>query len=76
MDRVQGYDEDQIALVIPDFQICGMGPCYSGDSYDKLHHKYDKGERDRYPGDTLGKSPGGLSPGSLMGYSYNRPQGI
>ena len=51
-DGVQGYDKDQIALVILDF--CGTGPNHFGNSHDKLHHKCDKGEGDRCPGNALG----------------------
>ena len=53
-------------------KFCGTGLCYSGDSYDKAHHKCNKGGSDRCPVDTLGKCPGGLSPDSSMGNSYNR----
>ena len=38
VDGVQGYDEDQIALVIPDISnFAARCPCYFGDSYHQLH---------------------------------------
>ena len=34
VDRVWGYDEDQIALVIPDLlQVCSQSPCYPWNAY-------------------------------------------
>ena len=38
VDRVQCYDEDQIALVIPDVsKFTARVPCYPGDPYHQLH---------------------------------------
>ena len=47
-----------------------MGPLILGTPYDKLHHKCEKGEGDRCPGDTLGKCPVGLSFSSSVSYSH------
>ena len=69
VDGVQGYDEDQIILVI---KLCGKSPHYSGDSHDKPHHECDQGEGDRCLGNAMGKCPSGLPPGSLMSYSHSR----
>ena len=68
VDRVQGYDEDQIALVIPDLST--FMAWVPGNPHDKLHHECDKGEGDRWPGNAMGKCPGGLSLGSLTCYSH------
>ena len=46
-------------------KLCGQGPHHPGDFHDKLHCECDQGERDRCPGDALGKCPGGLSFGSF-----------
>ena len=35
----------------------GMGTHHSGNPCDKLHDKHDKGERERWSGNTLGKCP-------------------
>ena len=35
VDRVQGYDEDQIALVIPDILFCGSDSC----NFRNPHHQ-------------------------------------
>ena len=43
-----------------------MSPCHSGDSYDQLCHKCNKGEGDRCLGNALGKCLSGLSPGSVI----------
>ena len=65
VDRVQGYDEDQIALVIPDLSnFAAWVPCDFGNPHDKPCHECDKGEGDRHPGNPLGKCLGGLSFGS------------
>ena len=70
---VQGYDEDQIALVIPGFvQLCGMGPCDPGNLHNKLHCECDKGEIDRCPGNPLGQHLNSLSPGSKVSYCHGR----
>ena len=55
-------------------KLCAKIPCYSGDFYDKLHHKHDKREGDRHLSNAMGKCPSGLSPGGSMGYSYSRRQ--
>ena len=75
MDGVQGYDEDQIALVIPDLSnFVAWVPVILGTPHNKLHHECEKGEGDRCPGDTLGKCLGGLSFGSLTSYNHSRRQ--
>ena len=56
VDGVQGYNEDQIVLVILDLSnFAAWVPVILGTPHNKPHHKCDKGERDRCPGDTLGK---------------------
>ena len=52
-------------------KFCGMGPHHSGNPYDKPCNKHDKGERDRCPGDALGKCPCGLTFSSSMSYSHS-----
>ena len=47
VDGVQGYDEDQIALVVPDELKFGKWICYFGNPHYKLHHKcYEEREID------------------------------
>ena len=71
-DGVHGYDEDQKALVIPDLSnFVARVPIILGTSHNKPHCEHDQGERDRCPGDTLGKCLGGLSSGSLMSYGHS-----
>ena len=56
VNRVQGYDKDQMALVIQDLSnFCSTDPHYSGDSHNKLCQKHDQEEGDRCFGDALGK---------------------
>ena len=73
MDGVQDYDEDQIAMVIPDLsKFVQHGSLhFFWNSHDKLHHECDQGEGDRCPGDALGKCLGGLSFGSLINYGHS-----
>ena len=72
VDGVQGYNEDQIAMVILDLSnFATWVPHYSEDSHDKPCHKHVQGG-DRHFGNALGKPPSGLSSCSLMGSSYNR----
>ena len=72
VDGVQGYDKDQIALMIPDLSnFAARVPSHPGDSHNKPHCECNQGERDRCPGDALGKCPGGLSFGSSMSYSHS-----
>ena len=52
-------------------KLCGKGPCHPGDSHDKPHCEHDQGERDRCPGNALGKCPGCLSFDSSMNYSHS-----
>ena len=52
-------------------KLCCQGPHHPGDSHDKPHGKCDQGERDRFPDNTLGKCPGGLSFSCLMSYSHS-----
>ena len=71
VDGVQGHDEDQIALVIPDLSnFMAWVPMILGTPI-KPHHECDKGEGDRCPGDTLGKCLGGLSFASSRSYSHS-----
>ena len=73
VDGVQGYDEDQIALVIPDLSgPCSIGgPHDLGNPHNKSCHEHNKRKGDRPSGYTLGKYLGGLSSGSLMSYNHN-----
>ena len=69
MDRVQGYNEDQIALVIPDMsKLAAQVPVILGTPMISCIVNMIK-EKEI---DALGKCPGGLPPGSLTGYGYNR----
>ena len=65
VDGVQGCDEDQIALVVPDELKFGrMGPHYFGNPHYKLYINYcegHEGEGNRCLGDALGKCQGGTS---------------
>ena len=75
VDGVQGYDEDQIALVIPDLSdFAAQVPVIWGNPYSKLCHEHDKGKGDRCPGYTLGKCLGGLPFGSSVSYSHSGRQ--
>ena len=72
VDRVQGYDEDQIALVIPDLSnLCGMGPFDPGNPMMNHVVNVIREERDRCPGNPLGQCPSSLSPGSKVRYHCN-----
>ena len=73
VDGVQGYEKDQIALVIPDLSnFVARVVIILGDSHDKPHAcECDQGEGDRCPGNALGKCLGGLSFGSLMSYGHS-----
>ena len=74
VDEVQDYDEDQITLVIPDLSnFVVWVPMILGTPMISCH-ECDKGNRDRHPGDALGKRPGGLSFGSLMSYNHSGRQ--
>ena len=68
VDGVQGYDEDQIVLVIPDLlNFVVQVPVILGTP--TISHVINVIKEVEI--DTLGKCPSGLSPGSAMGYSYN-----
>ena len=74
MDGGQGYDEDQIALVIPDLSnFVALGPYYSGDSHtiSCMINMIKEKEIDALVMHWLNVQSG-LPPGSLTGYSYNR----
>ena len=59
VDGVQGYNEDQIALVVPDFiKFHSKDPHYIRDPHYKLHHKCHDRERHRCLGNTLDKWQG------------------
>ena len=62
MDRVQGYDEDQIALVISDLSsFAAQVPLILGTpTISHVIIMHDKVEGDRCLGDTLGKCRSGL----------------
>ena len=71
VDGVQGYDEDQIALVIPDLShFMAWIPMILGAPMISHIMNIIK-ERDRCPDDTLGKHPGSLSFGGSMSYSHS-----
>ena len=62
VDKVQGYDEDQRALVVPDvLKFSKIDPCYFGNPHYKLYCKCYERERNRCIGNTLGKCKGGAS---------------
>ena len=60
VDGVQGYDEDQVALVIPDeSKFVRMGPHYFGNPhYKQCISECHKGEGNRCFGNALGKCQG------------------
>ena len=69
MDRVQGYDEDQIALVIPDLSnFAAWVPVILGTP--TISHIVNVIKEKEI--DTLGECLGGLPPSSLMSYSHSR----
>ena len=62
MEGVQGYDEDQIALVIPDeSKFVEWVPVILGNPHYKPHHECHEGEGNRCLGNALGKCQGGIS---------------
>ena len=63
----QGYDKDQIALVIPG--VSNSGPHDPGNPYDRPCHEFDKKEGNRCSGNTLGQHLGSLPFGSLTSHS-------
>ena len=59
-DGVYGYDEDQIALVVPDeSKFVEWIPIYFGNPHYKLHHKCHEREGNRCLGKALGECQGG-----------------
>ena len=46
-------------------------PYHPGDSHNKPHYEHDQEERERHPGNALGKCPGGLSFGSSLSYGHS-----
>ena len=60
VDRVKGYDKDQIALVVPD-EVYGMSPHYFGNPHYQLHCECHEGEGNRCLGNAMGKCQGGAS---------------
>ena len=61
VDGVQGYDEDQIALVIPDkSKFMEQVPLFWEPHY-KLCHECHEGEANRCPANAMGKCQGGTS---------------
>ena len=60
VDRVQGYNEEQIAPGSPRLiKFCKKNPHYLRDSHYKLHHKCHEREGDRCLGNALGECEGG-----------------
>ena len=56
VDRVWGYDEDQIALVIPGlFQFCSQSPCYPWDTHYWPSSKCNERGRDGCLSHAMGK---------------------
>ena len=75
VDEVQGYKEDQIALVVPDFpNFAEWIPIIFGTPTIKLHCKCYERERNRCLGDTLGECQGGPSLVSMQSCSHNGEQ--
>ena len=65
VDRVWGYDEDQIALVIPDFSnFCNQSPHYPRNTHHWLSGQCNERDGDGHLGNAMGKCPGCPSPGS------------
>ena len=61
VDGVLGYNEDQMALVIPDLSnFVAWVPIIPGNPHNRPHHECDKGEGDRCTGDPLGQCPSSL----------------
>ena len=66
IDGVQGYDEDQIVLVVPDVSnFAAQAPMILRMSTIGPSHECDKREGDRHIGDTLAQCTYGLPFGSL-----------
>ena len=56
VDRVWGYDEDQIALVIPDFsKFCSQSPCYPWDTHCSPSSQCNERGRDGCLSNAMGK---------------------
>ena len=73
VDGVNGYNEDQIALIVPHVSnFAAWSPCDPGNPHDRLHCECDKGEWDRHTGDVLGQHPCSLSSGCLMSDCHAR----
>ena len=72
VEGVQGYNEDQIALVVLDLSnFAAWGSHHPGNPYYKLHHECHEREGDRCLGNTLGKCPGGPPLVSVKGCSHS-----
>ena len=72
MDGVQGYDKDQIALVIMDLSnFVVQVPIILGTPNISHIVNVMKGEGDRCPGNALGKCTSGPSPISSTSYSHS-----
>ena len=71
VDGVQGYDKDQIALVIPDLSnfAVSVSVILGTPTISCVVNIIKEKEID-----ALGKCPSGLSPGSVVGNSHNRRQ--
>ena len=72
VDGVQGYDEDQITLMILDLSnFAAWVPVILGTPHNKPHCEHDQEEGDRCPGNALGKFLSGSSFGSSLSYSHS-----
>ena len=75
VNGVQGYNEDQIALVVPDLlNFMERIPIILGTPHYKLCCKCHERDGDRCLGDTLGECQGGPSLVSMKGCSHNGRQ--
>ena len=72
VDGVQGYNEDQLSLVVPYLlNFSRKDPHYLRDSHYQLHCKCHEREGDRCLGSALGECQGGPSLVSMKGCSHN-----
>ena len=72
VDRVQGYDEDQIALVIPNLSnFVAWVPVILGTPTTSCVMNVIR-ERDRCTGNPLGQCLSSLSPGGEASYCHDR----
>ena len=75
MEGVQGYNEDQIALVVLDLlNFVAQVPVILGTPTISCVVNVMKREGDRWSGDSMGKHLGGPSPVGVKGYSHSGGQ--